>query len=161
MASCSNGDYQTDPKSPANGAVNPVTPLDGSEFNWSGSEPLSMDINGSKWVADDVYFYLDTSGSNVLIASKVNSSVRLMLYLRDVWAGNVYSMEWQNYGRRAEFSDSTYIGEIFTSDRSNSGGLRISRNDTAVIEGKFYFKGISQNSKVVNIRNGYFKINKW
>lgn len=161
LASCSNGDYKASPTSPANGAVNPITPLGGDQFTWSGNEPLSMDINGVHWVADDVYFYLDTSGSNVLLASKAGSSVDLRLYLRDVWAGNTYSMEWKEYSRRAQYMDSAHVGEVFSSDRSNSGGLKITVNDTIAIEGRFYFKGVSQNGQVVNISNGYFKLNKW
>lgn len=163
FASCSNGDYQADPASPANGAVNPKTPLGDDEFTWNGSEPISMKINGTPWTADQASFYLDTSGSNVITGTKDGKAGVIAMYLRDVWKGNSYPMEWKNYSRRAAWGDSVGNNEwvIYTSDRSNSGGIRIIRNDSAVIEGKFYFKGVSINEEVVNISEGYFKINKW
>jgi hypothetical protein len=161
MMACSNGDYQADPQSPVNGVVNPATPLSGDEFSWSGSEPLSMDVNGKKWVADFATFVLDTSGSNVITAYKTGSPAMIHMVLRDVWKDNVYAMEWQNYSRRSEWYDSVQGNWVkYTSDRSNSGGVKILRNDTAVIEGKFYFKGVSIDNKTVNISNGYFKVVK-
>lgn len=161
LASCSNGDYQADPASNGNGAVNPVTPLASSEFTWSGTEPMSCDINGKRWVADSVSFYLDDSGANLLYGFQFGKTPRFGFYLKDVWSGNDYPMEWKNYNRYAVYTDSLgYIDGTFYSYLSNSGGLKIVQNDSAVIKGLFYFKGISPNGKIVNISNGYFKIDK-
>jgi hypothetical protein len=162
IVSCSNGDYEASPDSNANGAVNPVTPLTQSEFTWSGTDPMSADINGSRWVADSVSFNLDTSGGNIIVGAKYNSTPFLRFYLKDVWTNNLYDMEWENYNRFAQYIDSIgYIDGTYSSYLSNSGGITILQNDTAVIKGLFYFKGISPNGKIVNISNGYFKIDKY
>jgi hypothetical protein len=163
FASCANGDYLAAPDSPANGAVNPKTPLETDEFGWSGGgEPVSMKVNGSNWKADDATFVLDTTGANVITAFKGTGGQVLRLYLRDVWKNNVYPMEWQTYSRTATWGDTVNKQwVIYTSDRSNSGGVKILQNDSAVIEGKFYFKGVSINEEVVNISDGYFKVRKF
>ncbi len=71
-------------------------------------------------------------------------------------------MEWEDYNRYSQYTDSLgYLDGTYYSYLSNSGGLKITQNDTAVIKGQFYFKGISPNGKIVNISNGYFNINKW
>lgn len=161
IISCSNGDYNADPSSNANAAVNPITPLTDQEFTWSGEEPMSADINGSHWTADHAYFSLDTSGANVIIGIKDNSPIQLRFYLQDVWKGNVYDMEWHNYKRYAIYTDSTSVlfGPYY-SYLSNSGGLQILQNDTAVIKGMFYFKGVTANGKTVTVNKGFFKIDK-
>ncbi len=162
VMSCSNGDYQADPDSPANEAVNPITPLGDDEFTWGGEKPMSYKVNGNFHKADYAGFALDTSGTNVIIGVMDNAPARMQFYLRDVWKGNLYSMEWQNYTRMATYTDSLYGKYLqFSSDRSNSGGIKILRNDTAVIEAKFYFKGVTANGEVVNISDGYFYIEKY
>jgi len=161
VVSCSNGDYQADPASNANGAVNPQTPLTSEEFTWGGEEIMAADINGSRWVADSVYFALDTSGGNVIIGTKFNSASTLRFYLKDVWAGNLYSMEWEDYNRSCTYADSVGIEyKMYYSYLSNSGGIKINANDTDVIKSQFYFKGVSADGKVANISNGYFNIVK-
>ena len=161
VVSCSNGDYQADPASNANGAVNPLTPLTEEEFTWGGDEIMVADINGNRWEADSVYFALDTSGGNVLIGTKKNSTASLRFYLKDVWTGNLYSMEWEDYNRNCMLGDS--VGgfyKTYYSFLSNSGGIKITRNDSAAIKGLFYFKGVSADGKVANISKGYFNIDK-
>ncbi len=162
LSSCSNGDYQASPSSNANAAVNPITPLTEDEFSWSGDEPLSADINGSRWVADYASFALDSSGGNVIIGYKEGSRYIMRFYLKDVWTNNLYSMEWKDYNRFAYVTDSEtlFTDGAYFSYLSNSGGVSIIQNDSAVIKGKFYFKGVSANGNVMTINNGYFKIDK-
>ncbi|MCF8450310.1 MAG: hypothetical protein K9G49_10620 [Taibaiella sp.] len=165
LNACSNGDYNADPASNANGAVNPITPLTPTQFTWTGDEPMSADINGNRWKADNATWALDTNGANIVLGTKDNSPIRLSFYLSDVWGdvngGNTYSMEWKDYDRFGLYTDSMSIIEGgFYSYLSNSGGIKILRNDSVVFQGLFYFKGVSPTGKVVNISNGYFKIDK-
>lgn len=162
LVSCNNGDYVADPQSNGNGAVNPITPLTDKEFNWSNTtDILSAEINGSKWTADHVSFALDSSGSNVIIGTKDQSPVVLQLYMRDVWTGNLYSMEWQNYSRYASYRDASSMTEgAYLSYLSNSGGLKITHNDTDAINGMFYFKAVSATGKVMNISKGVLNFRK-
>lgn len=162
LVSCSNGDYVVDPSDNANGSVNPITPLTAAEFTWGGTKPFSAEINGSMWVADRANFTLDGSGGNVIVATKDGSPAVMSLYLKDVWSGNLYDMEWKNNIRYATYSDSVENKyETYFSALSNSGGLLMDRNDTAVIAGKFYFKGVSLDQKTVTINKGFFHIEKY
>jgi len=163
LASCNNGDYINDSTSNANGAVNPVTPLKSSEFTWGNpDEKLSADINGAHWSADYVDFSLDSTGANVITGYKNNSSVIVQLYLRDVWGpDNVYSMEWENMSRHGMYMDSkNFTDGAYYSYLSNSGGLKMTYNDTNAIKGLFYFKAISNNGKIVNLANGIINVVK-
>ena len=162
LVSCSNGDYQASPTSNANNAVNPITPLEPDEYSWSGDEPMSADINGARWVADYATFGLDSSGGNVLVGYKDGSPFLLRFYLKDVWTGNTYSMEWEDYDRFAYITDSAtlFTDGAYFSYLSNSGGVHILRNDSAMIQGKFYYKGVSATGKTITVNNGYFEIEK-
>lgn len=162
--SCSNGDYQANPDSNANNAVNPITPLTASEFTWGSDDdaPFSADINGVHWKADNAYWGIDSSFANLIFASKDNSAKIFNLYLKDVWKDNLYDMEWANYNRFATFGDSVN-GDfpIYRSQLSNSGGVLILQNDSLKFKGKFYFKGVTTDGKIVNITNGYFDLKKF
>ncbi len=163
LVSCNNGDYIADPASNGNGAVNPITPLTSSQFTWfNPNVELSAKINGAYWEADYVTFGIDTAGSNVIVGYKNSDPVTVSLYLRDVWGpDNVYPMEWENYSRYGVYLNglSSVDGGYF-SYLSNSGGLKITANDTDVIKGMFYFKGVSANGKVVNLSDGVINIIK-
>lgn len=159
FSACSNGDYIANPSNGANGAVNPITPLTSAEYTWGGDEPLSADINGSHWKADDISFGLDTSGANVIIATKGHSFMSFRL--SDVWGGNVYDMGYQDNKRSVYYSDSgSNAMGVYRSNLGNSGGLKITRNDSSAIVGQFYFKGVNAYGQEISIRNGYFKIVK-
>jgi hypothetical protein len=151
FSACSNGDYSANPSSNVNGAVNPLNPLKASEFTWAGEEPLS---------ADEAHWGLDTSGANIIIATKGNK----MMYFRltDVWTGNLYDMQYHNYKRFSYYTDSSSYGlGYYQSNLDNSGEINIIENDTAVIIGKFYYKGANILGQEVSIKNGYFKISKY
>jgi hypothetical protein len=162
IVSCNNGDYIADPQSNGNGAVNPVTPLTSKEFTWGNNDVLSADINGSNWKADSVTFGLDTSGANVIMGYKKQSDIILQLYLRDVWGpDNVYPIEWENYSRYGAVTDKTSLTEgTYFSYLGNSGGLKMTYNDTDAIKGVFYFKAVTLTGKVMNVSNGVLNYKK-
>lgn len=160
LASCSNGDYKASPDNNANGSVNPVSPLTSSEYTWNGQDPVSADINGAHWQADVAYFSLDSTWANILVASK--GSQIMYFRLADVWGGNIYDLGYKVPNRYIVWTDSvdgTYTA--FASNLGNSAGLKVNQNDSAVIKGQFYAKAVSTSGKVVNISNGYFKLNKY
>ena len=162
LASCNNGDYVADPTSNANPGVNPVTPLTESEFTWGNqTEQLAADINGTRWVADHVSFFLDSTGANVVTGYKDESDIVLQLYMRDVWTGNLYEMEWNNLGRYGTVINSIPTNaSVYYSYLGNSGGVKISQNDSAFLRGTFYFKGVDRENNVTSVLKGVMNIEK-
>ncbi|RYZ50770.1 MAG: hypothetical protein EOP49_13295, partial [Sphingobacteriales bacterium] len=57
MTSCNNGDYDTDPDIDNSQEINPLNPKGGmnTSFDWSGTEPMSMEVNGEAWKADGAF----------------------------------------------------------------------------------------------------------
>lgn len=159
IASCSNGDYSANPASPQAGSINPLNPLTKNQFTWGGTNPVSADINGVHWVADAASFALDTSGANVIIATKgVNI---MMFYLRNVWSGNLYDMGYKVSSRYASYIDSaSSLSGYYFSYLGNSGEVYMVENDSAIIKGMFYFQGVTTDGKLINVSNGYFNIAK-
>lgn len=162
LVSCNNGDYIAAPDANSNPAVNPITPLEASEYNWyNGDEQLAAEINGQYWSADYVTFHLDTSGANVITGHKTDSKIMLQLYLRDVWTDNLYSMEWDDLGRYGCCINADPItGGAFYSYLSNSGGLKITSNDTGKITGMFHFLGVDAEGKTMSVLKGTMNIDK-
>lgn len=162
LASCNNGDYVADPQSNANPGVNPVTPLTESEFTWGNqTEKLAADINGTRWVADYVTFFLDSTGANVVTGYKDKSDITLQLYMRDVWGGNLYEMEWDNMKRFGTVIKSIPLdASVYYSYLGNSGGLKITQNDSAWIRGTFYFKAVDAKKNVTSVLKGVMNVEK-
>ncbi len=162
LASCNKGAYNANTDSVANGGVNPLTPLTAPQFNWlsSGKDPMSANINGTPWTAATATWALDTTGSNVIIGY-LGSQV-MYLYLNQVYAGNIYQMSYNDYATSGRWSDS--VGSAYYSYYSylgNSGEVYITHNDSAYIQGLFYFKGLTPSGKIVSVTDGYFRLLKY
>lgn len=159
LGACSNGDYLANPSNPGNGSINPLNPLKSEDFTWTGTDPMSADINGTHWVAEAASFTLDTSGTNILVGTK---GANIMgFYLNNVWSGNLYDMGFKVGNRFGTFLDSaTAVNGAYFSYLGNSGEVKILENDSAYIKGQFYFQGVTTGGKIINVTNGYFKIAK-
>ncbi len=163
VASCSKGAYNANTAANANGSINPLTPLTTpDQFNWigSGQDPMSATINGVGWKASYATWSLDTFGGNV-IKGYLGGQI-MYLYLNQVYQGNIYPMGYHDYLQSGSWSDS--VGGAYLSYYSyygNSGEVYITHNDSAYIQGLFYFKGITGSGQVTTVSNGYFKLNKF
>ncbi len=161
LIACSSGDYKADPNSATNGVINPLNPLTASQFDWTGVSPVSLNVNGSLWVADSAFYFLDTTGSNTIYAYKGKQA--LFLYFKNTWSGNVYSMGFHQYncvGQWIELDSFFSAGSYYQSPLGTSGGVYITQNDTARFAGEFYFHGVNGSGKSVSITNGYFNLKK-
>jgi Family of unknown function (DUF6252) len=161
LTSCSNGDYIANPNSNANGSINPLKPLKASEFTWSGTDNISLTINGSPWLADSTVWYTDTTGTNVILGKKDKDMI--VIYCRNSWAGNLYNMGYNCYDRIAQWinTDSFYsAGSYYQSSLGNSGELLMVAYDSVHINGKFYFQGVNSHNQIINITEGYFNLPK-
>jgi len=155
FVACSNGDYIANPSSNINGSVNPLHPLAATDFTWTGTDPLSANIDGAPFVATWATFSFD-SGVNVIAGIKGNKVI--YLYLTNTWAANLYNMGYHQYNSSGYYGDST---NVYWSYYGNSGGLYVLQNDTFRIKGLFYFQGINAKGEVINVSNGYFNVPKW
>lgn len=162
LQSCNNGDYTANPDTNANTSINPLNPLSADDFTWGGSDPFSANINGSPWQAEVAQFAYDTLGNSYVIATKGTSMFRMTL--NSVWAGNLYDLPWKTVtDRYVVYTDSAGTGgpgSYYYSNLGNSGRVFINRNDSAQFLGRFYFQGVNAYGKVINITDGYFKIDK-
>ena len=164
LAACSGKDYMANPSTNANQSVNPLRPLTSSEFTWVGNAPMSANIGGNQMTLDTAWYYWSDTTGNVIFGKK--GKVILALYLKDVWAGNVYTLPYKDYNRYGMYADSVKIDTAvvyvpYYSALGNSGEVKILQNDTAHIAGQFYFQAVGAAGKVVNINNGYFNILKY
>lgn len=160
LSSCSNGDYTANPDTNANGSINPLNPLKPSDFSWGGDDPLSANLNGTKWVAETVALSYDSSVGNAIVGMRDGKI--MIFYLQNVWRDNVYDMGFAKYDRYAVVKDSATASDssIYVSYIGNSGGLYMTQNDSAIFAGKFYFQGVNKYGKILNVTNGHFKIAK-
>jgi hypothetical protein len=161
VASCSSGAYVANPSSNANGSINPLKPLKAGEFTWSGTDPVSLSLNGAPWVADTAYFfYIDSAGTNLVWAK--NGNKVLYLLMKNTWSNNVYNMGFKQYDVLGIYMDSfsASSGGWYQSALGNSGEVYMIENDSARITGKFYFQGVNASGAINNVTNGYFNISK-
>jgi len=160
IIACNNGDYQVNPN--AGSIINPLNPLTRSQFNWSGTVPLSCTVNGVPFVADSAFttWTTDTMNGNYITGLK-GGTRGVSLYLRNVYDTTVYSMSYgeTNMGTWIDSVGGPATGYYF-SYLGNSGEVYVVENDSAYLKGYFYFAGVSDSGKLVSIENGYFKIVK-
>ena len=163
LTSCSNGEYVANPGSAANTAVNPLKPLTASQFTWGGTGSLSATINGVSFVADTAAWRLDSSGTN-LIAGSSGDTRGFALNLRNVYAGNIYSLAYHIYNTEVIYTvadtANKLLNGVYYSYLGNSGEVYITENDSAYIKGLFYFEGVDDSGKLVTVNNGYFNVAK-
>lgn len=166
MASCSNGDYVANPDSNGNNSVNPLNPLTAADFVWSGNDPVSCKINGSLWVADTAFYFLDTSGANNIYAFKDSFRQEMVFHLLNTWSGNLYNMGHLQYNTMVTWIPNTLnfldTGGAYLSTLGNSAELYMIANDTinANFTGKFYAQTVNAKGDIVNLSDGYFNVPK-
>jgi len=157
FAACSNGDYVANPANASNSSINPLDPLKPADFTWTGTEPISADVNGVNMVFSGGWA-LD-SGKNIIAGT--NGTSWMYLSLKDVYAVNLYGMGYNTYTTWGAYWDSLGVsGSAYYSYLGNSGAVYITRNDSAGMVGQFYFLGVNARGQYKNITHGYFKIDK-
>jgi hypothetical protein len=157
LGACNNGDYIANPDTNANNSLNPLKPLTQKDFTWVGHPPMSAKINGAQKNFDSVIYSVDTAGRNYIAG--FNGKSRLYFYLKDVWQGNIYTLDHKSPDRIGTYTDS--VGKeykIFTSALGNSGEVYMLANDTLHISGMFYFQSLDTSGMVYNFTEGFFSI---
>jgi|GEM_PF-2236915 len=171
FAACNNGDYDANPDTNYSGEINPLNPKGGmnTAFDWTGNDPMSMEVNGEAWKADggsittawenDIEYWkiggirLTGLGSNLTLTLKKPIAAGNEI---DISAGSLSS---GLYLRRID-PDMNPVYDVFNSQLASAGRVKILEYDDAHIKGLFYFLGRSNGTFYVNIQKGYFNINK-
>ncbi len=183
-SSCNNGKYDANPSTDLSMFVNPSNPKGGNNtsFNWGGNAPMSCELSGGYWQANDAIFQTVTLTSQSgqatdfieIIGTKngvAKTGVHLYLRAQDVVAGNEARLSWydegQVYGGNYYLDvDSVYNAVInrpkysFVSGYAGEGRARILDYDGQHIKGLFYMMPRNSLGFFVNIQKGYFDITK-
>ncbi len=165
ISACSNGDYIASPSGNANGSVNPLRPLKPEEFKWAGAGKFSAKINGGGLIStDSAWWALDTSGANIIVAFTKDNGM-FSMYLKDVWAGNLYNMGFKQYNTSCRYLATVDSGvtvfDYYESARGNSGGLWMVTNDSLSFSGMFYCQTVNSKGNVMNLSEGTFSLSKF
>lgn len=165
ISACSNGDYIASPGTNANGSINPLKPLKPEDFKWAGAGKFSVKINGGGLIStDSSWWFIDTSGANVVVAYTKESGF-FRLYLKDVWAGNLYNMGFKQYNTLCQhlppLDSGTVFFDYYESAKGNSGGLWMVTNDSLSFTGMFYCQMVNSKGNVVNLSEGTFNLSKF
>jgi hypothetical protein len=181
FSACNNGKYDANPSSDLSNYVNPTNPKGGinTTFNWSGTAPMSCEISGNYWQAENADFNQVTINNNsfIEVVGSKNSvlphaEIHLFLKAGDVHTGSEISLDWTNElngyaGQYYADADSVYHGVndrvpyIFNSGIGGThGSAKIDTFDGQHLKGRFYM--IPRNNKgfFLNFQKGYFDITK-
>jgi hypothetical protein len=163
ITGCSNGDYSV-----GNNGVNPLNPPGGIDntFGWSGTDPMSMEVNGSAWKADQV-FIMDAPGMNnkAWMISGVNyagdTTVCNLVVQKGLQAGKTVFVFYGNTDNVASYQSKMSDWEnVYASTSANLGEIKITENSATKIKALFYFLARNDNGDYVNIQKGYVTVDK-
>jgi hypothetical protein len=168
FTACNNGVYDVDPKTDNSNIFNPLNPPGGlnTSFNWGGTDPMSAEINGVAWKADEIaIFEMPTDNSHWFVTGRNNSgdTAACTLYFRkDVEAGKNYFLHIGNTDQNASFTTKmSDPNSVYASTLTQQGQIKILEIDNTHIKGLFFFMGKSPITGLwINIGKGYFNVNK-
>ncbi|HRO43640.1 MAG TPA: DUF6252 family protein [Flavipsychrobacter sp.] len=165
LAGCSNGDYSANTNA---GGLNPLNPVGGIDntFGWGGTDPMSLELNGEGWKADNVVMVEAPGNDKAWLISGMkfsgDTSVCTILLQKNLKEGNSYFVFYGNTDNTASFATNMRDpNQIYASTLTSLGEIRILENKSTHIKGLFYFLAKNPNtSQYVNIQRGYFKVDK-
>ena len=164
LFSCGNKDYIANPTTSANNSVNPLNLLDSAGFNWTGTNTISANVNGTNVVIDSThctFSLIAATGTNV-ITGYLGVNHGFYFSFSNVYAVNIYPMGYTVTDRYAAWSDSASgTAKTYYSYNGNVGQVQILRNDPLRLIAKFHFQGLDMiNGTVTNVSNGWINIGK-
>ena len=166
LVSCNNGDYSA---TPDGGNVNPLNPPGGLDYsyNWSGTDPMSLELNGNPWKADYAVMMEMPFNDKAYMVSGMNYSSGdttscTIMFQKNVQAGNLIYIFYGNTDQTASFTTKlSDPNQMYESTLTNVGEVKILENDDTHVKGQFFFLAKSPVTKqYVNIQKGYFNVKK-
>lgn len=167
FTSCNNGDYAANPNGNV-GGINPFNPPGGIDrtFNWSGTDPMSAEINGVAWHADQgMIFDIGVDPDFWYISGQNNNGDTSNITFRmkkDMREGQIYYIDYGNIDNSASYSGHVSDpNNDYNSTASSPGQVKILEVDATHIKGLFFFIGKSPfTGQFIYVGKGYFNINK-
>jgi hypothetical protein len=165
LSSCSKA-YDANPDGVASG-TNPLNPPKtggggggGSNFNWSGTDPMSVKIDGTAYQATTGVFGSTTVGTYSFdyIAGVSGTDQFMVGFPVDAAAG---TYTFNNSGTAASFT--TVEGgspTVYASSLGGSGSVQIIENDATHVKGKFFGVGKNAAGTSKDFTEGYFNVTK-
>jgi hypothetical protein len=167
LLSCNNGDYDADPNADYSNGINPLNPKGGinTNFDWTGSDPMSAEINGNAWKADGAFYLVDmfdTTEAYIVGANFSGDTSGITLRMeRNVEPNKLYYVNMGNTKNTASYTNAmSDPNDLYASTLANLGAVKILENDATHIKGLFYFLAKSETGIYLNVQKGYFNIDK-
>ncbi len=164
FVSCNNGDYNATPAS----GINPLNPTGGLNYNfdWGGDDPMSAEINGNSWKADDARMFENPFDNRQYVVAGYkyggDTAQMAITLLKNVEAGKVYYVFHDNTENTAYYaSNISDDNQYYYSGNTSVGEVHIQEADATHIKGLFMFLAKSDGTgQYVNVQKGYFNVLK-
>lgn len=166
FTACDNGDYSVGTGTVGVNPLNPPGGIDNS-FNWGGNDPMSFELNGEAWKADEIFiqdapsmngrawmisgmrFSGDTNVCNIILQKNVSAGSSVFVFYGNT--DNVASFQ-----RR--FSDP--FEQVYASTQTKLGEVRVIENSDSRIKALFFFLAKNASGDIVNVQKGYLNVEK-
>lgn len=162
LSSCMNGDYDANPATNNSGG-NPLNPgggSGGSNFDWSGTAPMSVKLDGNAWGPGNVSYMPSVGGLPAQVFA-INNSEQLIIAFPETTAPNtVVAFSSSNFASYTTDMNSSDISTKYTASLGSGGAVQILENDASHVKGKFYFNAKNTSGGSKNITEGYFDVTK-
>ena len=185
LVGCNNGDYDANPDVDNSDKINPFNPKGGihTGFDWAGVGPMSCEVNGNVWKANqggfDTITWTDFNGNPIGKFVEIyglrddqspQTQISLSLEHSKVQAGSELDLNWNaghSYGDIIANLDSLLAGAkdpenyVYSAGFSSVGRAKILEyEDGQHIKGYFYFIGRNPQGYYINVQKGYFDLYK-
>ncbi len=139
--------------------VKPETPkvFVPSIYNWSGTDPMSAEINGTPWLASTAT-YSEFNGWKG-VAGFDGSLKGISIALKDISAGTEYTLKDSFTNNTAFYIPAPGSDQMCSNTTDNR--VKILENDATHIKGYFFFSTFNSITGTTNkVTKGYFNITK-
>jgi hypothetical protein len=171
LSSCMNGDYDANPATNST-TINPLTQTGGnggtggggsnnnSNFNWSGTDPMSVKINGAGWQALAGTFTAPPGFSAFVAGNGPENTTVSIDIPTNPTINTTYSFGSNLSARYFANLGSSNPDDNYSTTNGGSGQVQILENDATHIKGKFYFTAKNTVGGSRTLAEGYFNITK-
>lgn len=162
LTSCMNGDYDANPVT-SNTGGNPLNPgggTGGSKFDWSGTAPMSVKLDGNAWGPGNVSYLPSIAGLPAQVFAINNSEEIIIMFPETTAPNTVLTFDNTNIGSYTSDMNSGDISTKYTAAMGSGGAVQILENDASHVKGKFYFNAKNSSGGAKNITEGYFDVTK-
>lgn len=165
FTACNNGDYSVGTGTVGVNPLNPPGGIDNS-FNWGGSDPMSLELNGEAWKADEIFIQDAPLDNRAWIISGLrlsgDTSICNIYLQKNVSAGSSVFVFFGNTDNVASFQRSFRdpVDAVYASAKARLGEVRVLENSESRIRALFFFLAKNTAGDMVNVQKGYLNVEK-